>query len=145
METLSYSIKIHAPKQKVWDVLWATETYQTWTKFFSCSSTMQTDWKVGGKTYFCDGEGNGMVSTIEHLDEPNTIVFKHLGMIMDGKEDLESDEVKSWAGALEKYLLTDVEEGTQLHVEVDIQPEYTEMMNKGFDQGLAMVKYLAEK
>jgi hypothetical protein len=26
---------------------------------------------------------------------------------------------------------------------VDIQPEYIEMMNQGFEQGLAMVKHLA--
>ena len=63
METLVYSIKIHAPQQKVWDVLWTLDSYQAWTKFFSPSSTMQSDWKVDGKTYFLDGEGNGMISS----------------------------------------------------------------------------------
>ncbi|WP_436860806.1 SRPBCC family protein [Acinetobacter haemolyticus] len=154
METLLYSIKIHAPQQKVWGVLWDTESYQAWTKFFLCddsttsnnasNSTMQSDWKVGGKTYFCDGSGNGMISTIDRLDEPNVIVFKHLGMIVDGKEDLESDLVKSWAGALEKYFLLDLDGDTELHVEVDVQPEYIEMMDKGFKQGLEAIKQMSE-
>lgn len=145
METLSFDIKIYASPQRVWDILWTKETYQDWTKFFSCSSTMQSDWTVGGQTRFFDGEGNGMISTIESIDQPKEIVFKHLGMIQNGKEDFDSEEVKSWTGSLEKYLLFDLDGITQLHVEVDIQPEYTEMMNKGFDQGLALVKHLAEK
>lgn len=145
METLSFNIKIYASRQKVWDVLWTPESYQTWTKFFACNSTMQSDWKEGGITYFYSGDGDGMVSTIESLNEPQEVIFKHLGMIKDGKEDLESEEVKAWAGALEKYLLFDLDGITQLHVEVDIQPEYAEFINKGFDQGLVMVKHLAEK
>ena len=49
----------------------------------------------------------GMISTIERLDEPDVIIFKHIGMIQDGEEDTESDDVKSWAGALKStcYLI----------------------------------------
>jgi hypothetical protein len=57
MQTLSYDIEIKASKQKVWEILWQKESYQAWTQFFSCSSTMQSDWKVGGKTYFYDERG----------------------------------------------------------------------------------------
>ena len=145
MQTLSYEIEIHASKQKVWEILWQKETYQAWTQFFSCNSTMQSELKVGGKTYFYDDKGDGMISTIERLDEPNVIIFKHIGMIQDGEEDTESEDVKSWAGALEKYMLFDLDDVTQLYVEVDIQPEYIEMMNQGFEKGLALVKQLAEQ
>ena len=65
-----------------------------------------------------------MISTIERLDEPNVIIFKHIGMIQDGEEDTESDDVESWIGALEKYVLFDSDDVTQLYVEVDIQPQY---------------------
>ena len=57
METLSFNIKIYASRQKVWDVLWTPESYETWTKFFACNSTMQSDWKEGGITYFYSGPG----------------------------------------------------------------------------------------
>ena len=66
-------------------------------------------------------------------------------MIQDGEEDTESDDVKSWVGALEKYMLFDSDDFTQLYVEVDIQPEYIEMMNQGFEKVLALVKQLAEQ
>ncbi|NAS05210.1 SRPBCC domain-containing protein [Acinetobacter haemolyticus] len=144
METLVYSIKIHAPQQKVWDVLWTLDSYQAWTKFFSPSSTMQSDWKVDGKTYFLDGEGNGMISTIASIEEPKQLIFKHLGIIQNGQEDIESDEVKSWAGTLEKYFLLESGADTELHVEVDVQPEYIEMMDKGFKQGLEAIKQMSE-
>lgn len=49
MKTLSYNIKIYATPERVWDILWGTETYNVWTKFFSCDSQMKSDWKVGGK------------------------------------------------------------------------------------------------
>ena len=34
METLSYKTTVKAPIQKVWDMLWAPETYEAWTQFF---------------------------------------------------------------------------------------------------------------
>lgn len=145
METLTFDLEVNAPQQKVWDIFWTKESYEAWTKPFASGSTMTSDWTVGGRTIFHDGTGNGMISTIERLHEPNEVIFKHLGMIQDGKEDLDSEEVKAWAGSLEKYQLTDSNGKTQLHVEVDMQAEYIDMMNKGFEQGLAIVKQLSEQ
>ena len=67
METLSYETVINSSKEKIWDVLWGTETYGEWTQFFAPGSQMKSDWKVGGKTYFVNTEGEGMVSTIDSL------------------------------------------------------------------------------
>ena len=85
-----------------------------------------------------------ILSTIERLDIPHAVVFKHLGFIQDGKEDLDSDEVKTWSGALEKYLLSHVDGVTTVQVEVDIPPAYADCMDKGFEQGLQVLKQLAE-
>jgi len=146
METLSYEIVINAPAQKVWDILWGPETYSEWTQFFGAGSTvMKSDWKVDGKTYFVDGKGNGMVSTIDNLDEPNQVIFKHLGMVQDGVEDTESMEVKQWSGAFEKYILIDFDGKTKLHVEVQIEKDWQEFINTGFTKGLEVVKRLAEE
>jgi len=146
METLSYEIVINAPAQKIWDILWGPETYSEWTQFFAAGSTvMKSDWKVDGKTYFVDTEGNGMVSTIDSIDEPNQIIFKHLGMVQDGVEDTESMEVKQWSGAFEKYILIDFDGKTKLHTEVQIEKNWQEFMNTGFTKGLEVVKKLAEE
>jgi uncharacterized protein YndB with AHSA1/START domain len=75
MENLEYEVEIEAPIEKVWELLWNSETYNAWTKFFAPDSSMCTDWQIGGKTYFLDGEGNGMVSTIEELKKPEILIF----------------------------------------------------------------------
>lgn len=148
METLSYEIIINAPKEKVWDVLWSENTYSEWTKFFNPNSAsfMKSDWKLGGKTYFVNAAGAGMVSTIDSLEKPDHIIFKHLGMIdEEGNEDTESMEIKQWSGCFEKYFLIDFGSQTKLHAEVQTEKDWEEHMNTGFTKGLQIVKELAEK
>lgn len=146
METLSYEIIINASKQKIWDVLWGDETYSQWTQFFGPGSRMKSDWQIGGKTYFVNAEGEGMVSTIDSLEKPEQIVFKHLGMVdKDGNEDTQSKEVMEWSGAYEKYLLIDHDDQTKLHTEVQVDKEWRDHMDAGFIKGLEVVKNLAEK
>ncbi|MFY7814862.1 MAG: SRPBCC family protein [Chryseobacterium taeanense] len=145
METLSYEIVINTSKQKVWDILWNENTYTEWTQFFSPGCVMKSDWKVGGKTYFLNAEGEGMVSTIDRLEEPDQIIFKHLGMIdKNGNEDTESMQIKQWSGCFEKYILIDFDGKTKLHVEVQTEKEWQEHINDGFTKGLEIVKHLAE-
>lgn len=145
METLNYEIHINAPIQKVWDLLWNPETYPKWTQFFAPDSQIKTDWEIGGKTYFVDKAGDGMVSTIESLNEPNEVVFRHLGMIKNGVEDTESRDVKDWSGAEEKYFLRAIDENTtEVRAVTHINGEYEELMNNGFKQGFEILKKLAE-
>lgn len=145
METYSYKQQIHAPAQKVWDILWNTDTYRQWTAAFAPGSTMESDWKEGGRTRFLDGKGNGMVSTIRRIQAPEELVFEHLGSIENGVEDTTSDAIKEWAGALERYYLKEEGGVTTLEVSVDVDPKYKEMMDNGFNKGLETVKTLAEK
>ncbi len=145
METLSYETIIDAPLQKVWDILWGPETYSLWTQYFGAgSSVMKSDWQVGGKTYFLNEKGDGMVSTIDSLDEPRQIIFKHLGMTENGIEDTQSKEVMEWSGCFEKYFLTDLDGKTKLHTEVQVDKEWRDHMDTGFTKGLMVVKNLAE-
>ncbi|HFK5509937.1 TPA: SRPBCC domain-containing protein [Elizabethkingia anophelis] len=145
METLSYEFEINASAQKIWDILWSEATYSEWTKFFGSDSVMKSDWKVGGRTLFVNNKGDGMVSTIDSLKESHQIVFKHLGMILNGIEDLHSKEIMEWSGAQEKYFLTDLGDKTKLHVEVQVDEKWKDDMDKGFIKGLGLVKELAEK
>ncbi|WP_027388218.1 SRPBCC family protein [Chryseobacterium gregarium] len=145
METLSYEKVINAPKQKVWDVLWNPETYARWTQFFGQGSVMKSDWQVGGKTYFVNAEGAGMVSTIDSLEEPDQIIFKHLGTVdKDGNEDTRSKEVMEWSGFFEKYILIDFDGQTKLHIEVQVEKDWHDDMDAGFIQGVEKIKNLAE-
>lgn len=146
METFKYQTEIDAPAEKVWDILWNEDTYSKWTYFFSPDSQMVTDWKVGGKTYFTDSsKKNGMVSTIDKIEENKYLVFKHLGEMANGVEDTESEKVKVWSGSKEAYYLEENDGKTTLKVEVDSDENYKEMFDNGFTKGLQIIKELSEK
>lgn len=146
MVTLSHAIEIKAPAAKIWEVLWNPGTYTEWTRFFSEGSQYRSDWKVDGRTYFLDASGgNGMVSTIESLREPYEVVFKHLGLITEGVENIHSREVMEWSGAQEKYFLTELEGFTKLVGEVQTAEMYEQHMRTGFEKGFEVVKELAER
>ena len=146
MITLSFEKKIHAPAQKVWDILWGNETYNQWTKHFNPESSMQSDWKINGRTYFSDAsKKNGMVATIIKMEEPKEVVFQHIGILKDGEEDVASDDAKSFAGALESYRLIEEDGVTTLIGSCETFPQYEEMMKSGFEKGFEEVKGLAEQ
>ena len=147
MKTLQFTKEIKAPAQKVWDTLWNETTYPQWTRPFNPNggSVMQSDWKVGGKTLFLDTKGSGMVSTIRTKNEPYEMVFEHLGEVIDGNEDTTSEKVKSWAGSLEEYHLSERDGSTTLKASVQTGEEWEEMMNHGFTEGLEIVRKLSEQ
>ena len=144
MEKLTFNTSINAPRNKVWEILWGDQTYPAWTAPFSEGSKIETDWQVGGRTLFLDGSNKGMISTIAAKVPDEYMSFKHLGTIDNGVEDLSSDKVKSWAGSLENYTLTDADGKTSLLVEVDIDQEYKDYMLTAFARALEKVKELSE-
>ncbi|MGC4232101.1 MAG: SRPBCC domain-containing protein [Niabella sp.] len=145
MKELKFSKEINAPIQKVWDILWNEDTYGKWTRFFTEGSRMESDWQVGGRTVFLDPDGNGMIATITELDVPRKVYFSHQGHIIKGVEDTTSDEVKAFAGALEKYDLEEKDGTTYLEMSVEVFEDFEQMMINGFTKGIAEVKKLAEE
>jgi hypothetical protein len=144
MEKQEFKIAIDAPREKVWNVLWEDATYREWTSPFSSGSHAETDWKKGSKVLFLDGRGMGMVSTIAENIPHEYMSFEHLGVVKDGVEDTESDEVKKWAGAHENYTLKNVSGKTELVVDMDINDEYKDMFSEIFPKALQKVKELSE-
>jgi uncharacterized protein YndB with AHSA1/START domain len=145
MKKLKFSKEINAPVQKVWDILWTTDTYGKWTRFFTDGSRMESDWQVGGRTVFLDPDNNGMIATITELDVPRKVYFSHQGQIIKGVEDTTSDEVKAFAGAMEKYDLEEKDGITYLEMSVEVFEDFEQMMINGFTKGIAEVKRLAEE
>lgn len=147
METISHRIEIQAPASKIWEVLWNPTSYTEWTKFFgSEGGKYESDWKIDGRTLFLDASGeNGMVSTIESLNPPFEVVFKHLGTYENGVETTKGKEIDEWSGAQEKYFLTELDDYTELQGELHTSHEYAELMKTGFEKGFELVKEMAEK
>ena len=71
--------------------------------------------------------------------------FKHLGMVKNGVEDLDSEQIKEWAGALENYRLKTLEGKTELVVDMDMTDEFKDYFINTWPKALDKVKELAEK
>jgi uncharacterized protein YndB with AHSA1/START domain len=147
MEKLNFKIDINAPKETVWNVLLSKETYSEWTAPFceGGTSTAETDWKKGSKVLFLDGNGMGMVSKIAENIPNEYISIHHLGIVKDGVEDYDSDEVKKWGDAFENYTLKEENGQTTLLIDMDSNEEYKAMFEKTWPEALQKVKEIAEK
>ena len=142
---LQFSIVIAAPKDKVWQVLWQDKTYRQWTRVFSEGSHAVSDWKEGGRILFLSPEGSGMYSRIEKMVPNEKMFFTHLGEVKDGKEQPETPETRSWAGAQENYTLQDQAGATVLQVSIDMAESHVDYFKETFPKALEQVKILAEQ
>ena len=145
MEKKQFKIEISAPREKVWKILWGDKTYPAWTSVLTKGSRAETNWEEGSKVLFVDGKGEGMVSTIAQKIPNEFMSFKHLGMVKNGVEDLNSEQVKDWAGALENYRLKTLDGKTELVVDMDMTEEFKDYFINTWPKALDKVKELAEK
>jgi Activator of Hsp90 ATPase homolog 1-like protein len=145
MEKQQFKVSIDAPREKVWNILWGNTSYPEWTAAFAEGSRVETDWKKGSKALFLDAKNEGMVSTIAENKPNEYMSIKHLGVVKDGVEDLDSEKTKEWAGALENYTLKTVSGKTELTVDMDITDEFKDYFLKTWPKALEKVKELAEK
>ena len=141
MKKLTFSIQINAPKERVWDILWADETYRAWTSVFHPGSYAQSDWKEDSKILFLGGDGSdGMISKIARLIPNVFMSFQHLGEMKNGVEAYDSP----WEGAMENYTLQEKNGGTELNVELDADNSFADYFTQTFPKALDKVKELAE-
>jgi len=144
MEKINFSIKINAPKDKVWKSLWEDANYRKWTSVFSAGSYAVSDWKEGSKIQFLSPEGNGMYSQIEKMVPNEVMSFKHIGVMKGGAEQPLDEETKKWSGSVERYTLKGDGGGTLLTVELDMVEEHKAYFQEVFPKALAIVKEIAE-
>ena len=139
MKTITFTIDINAPINKVWDALWNDDNYRKWTNNFYLGSFYESDWEVGGKTLFLGPNRDGMFATITKLEKPYEVVFNHLGEIVNGVESVKYDN-----GSFEKYQLKEIDGITRLVISLDTLDEYEQDMNEGFSKGIEDIKRISE-
>ncbi|MFM1998549.1 MAG: hypothetical protein RL204_496 [Bacteroidota bacterium] len=145
METvrLIFEINIPAPCSLVWEKLWGAESYSLWTSVFSEGSYYEGELKEGNRVHLLTPEGHGMYSNVFKRIDKSTLIFEHLGEIVDFKEVLNSDNSNTWSEAFEEYHLTEVNGQTHLRVEVDTLPQYSNFMNSTFPKALEVLKTIS--
>jgi len=148
--TIHKIIFINASREKVWNTMLGDATYREWTTAFCPGSYYKGSWEDGSKILFLGpnpetGAEGGMVSRIKESRLHEFVSIEHLGMIMDGVEDLESDTVKEWKGFLENYTFTEKDAGTELIIDTDTTEAEAKNMETMWDKALISLKELAEK
>lgn len=144
MEKLIFTIEVKAKLAQVWFALFDDYAYRQWTQAFTPGSYATGTWQQGGRIHFLSPAGEGIFADIEELVENERMIFKHMGVIADYKEMPENEKTKAWAGAYEKYFLTNNESHTTLRVELDTLIEYREYFNEAFPRALQLLKQQAE-
>jgi len=144
MLRLTFATTIPAPKEEVWRIMLADETYRQWTSAFEEGSYAVTDWKEGSKALFLTPAGDGMVSRIVAHQPNEFLSIKHLGCVKNGVEETESAEGQGWAGALENYTLREVDGLSTLTVEIDVKDEYKDYFKESWPKALSRLKEISE-
>lgn len=144
IERLQFQITIRAPRARVAAAMIGSETYKQWTAAFAEGSYFEGDWAEGSRMKFLAPNGDGMLSEIAEHRPDEFISVRHIGMVIRGVEDTESDAVKSWAPAYENYTLRSIPEGTQVVVDQDASPAEAESLKTTWGKALGVLKQLCE-
>jgi hypothetical protein len=135
---------IPAHPARVWEAMFSPETYPRWTAAFFEGSRFEGDWSEGSRILFLAPDGNGMVAEIAESRPHEFISIRHLGYVMDGVEDTESDEVRAWAPAYENYSFEAVPDGTRVVVDQDVLADHEDSMRDSWSKALAALKEICE-
>ena len=138
---LHFSIEIKAEKSKIWQALWNDNSYRDWASIFSAGSyAISNNWEEGSKVLFLSPDQSGIYSIIEKHIPNEIIMFKHIGIVVKGKEQPIDDETKTWSGAKEIYTLTEGIENITLSVDIDVLDEHLEFMSARLPKALDRIK-----
>lgn len=143
---LVFSIDIMAERTKIWQVLWNEESYRNWASVFSEGSYFNADsLKEGSKVLFLSPDLSGIYSLVEtHI--PNDIIqFRHVGVVLNGKEQPIDDEVKKWSGTTEIYSIIEGSDSNTLTIEIDVLDEHLDFMSNKLPEALEKIKSLCIK
>jgi len=144
MTTQRYATSIEAAPKTVWDTMLGDPTYRQWTAEFTEGSYFEGSWEQGERIRFLAPNGEGMVAVIAENRPYEFISIRHLGVIKDGVEDTDSDEVRAWAPAYENYTLSPDGVSTRLEVTIEVTPDAEEFMARLWPRALSRLKALCE-
>lgn len=141
---IHFSILIHAPVATVWHAMLDPEPYEHWTAAFTPGSRYEGSWEQGQRIRFLAPSGDGMLAEIAENRPQEYLSIRHLGHILQGVEDTDSDAVRAWAPAFENYTFRPVPDGTELLIEQDVTEEFERYLLDAWPRALERLKKLCE-
>ena len=146
MKTLTYTVEINAPVEKVFSKLTDHSVFPQWAKAWGEGMQSAGEWREGGNIHFTDTSGSGTKVVIEEFVPNELIKMKHIAMVENGDQEItEMDEtMKKWIGSREDYFLTaDENDVTTFKVVGEIDEAFEEMMG-AWPQALQYFKEICE-
>jgi len=144
MKKLYFSIEIDATSDAVYQKVIGSESYSVWTKPFCEGCYFEGSWNANETIRFLEPDGNGMLSEIAANTPNEFISIRHIGMIENGVEDTQSDNVKVWGPAYENYTLREVGGKTEFTVELDNLEAHEQYMQDTWPKALLELKRICE-
>jgi len=140
---MQFVVKIQASKERVWDVLWADETFREWAGLIDPGTYMVGELKEGnGVQYISAENGYGVTSLVVSVIPNEYLLLKHQADTQDvGAREREAE----WTGGEESYSLTEQDGTTTLTAAFDVPPDLEAYFNDAYPKALERVKELAEK
>ncbi len=131
MVEMKFELRLKTPITEVFERMFSSPDYQTWTKAFSETSTMEGELKKGNEVFFRDAEGNGMRSLVSEYDLNKLIEFRYLGDVIEG-------EFKAYENRdnYERYEFSKIDEAStsiicSMLIPEDMEPMFDEMWQGG--------------
>ena len=141
MKQMRFETVIHAPKEKVWKVLWEDVTLRQWASIVDPGTYMLGELKEGKAVQFNSEESYGVTSLVEKLIPNEYILLKHKA---DTKNYGSNDREDQWTGGNESYALKERDGMTTLVLEFDVPEELQDIMNTNYPKSLTKIKELSE-
>lgn len=144
IKKLTFDIEINASAAHIWNIMWDKNGYTEWTTPFCEGSYFTGEVGLGNRIHFLAPNGEGMFSDVFYIKPNKIVMFKHIGIVKDGKELPMDAETEKWTGCFETYKFNEVDGKTALTAEVDCVPDHIDFMNKVFPLALQELKKLSE-
>ncbi|MGQ7295975.1 SRPBCC family protein [Quadrisphaera sp. KR29] len=138
------SVEVAAPRERVWQVLLEDATYRQWSGVFFEGSYAETDWQEGSTVRFLGPSGEGLLGHVVTARHPELVDVEHDGLVVEGRDDTDSEAAREHRGTRETYRLTATPGGTRLHVSAPMSEDYDDDVLAAWDRALAEVAELAE-
>ena len=147
MEKITFSIVIHAPREKVWNTMLTKDTYEKWTAAFHEGSTFVGSWEKGSEIEFLgpDEQGNlsgGMYARVVENRPHEFVSVQHLGEMKDGQKV--PWPITPGMEGFENYSFADVDGGTEVSIELTIPKEWKDMFVEAWPKALEKLKMITE-
>lgn len=137
MTHIKKEFKLNCKPEQAWQLVMDCNKYEKWAAAFQAGSTYTGEMGLNETASFVDESGNGLVAKVVVFEPEKEIKFSFLGEINEGK----FVEVPDFANWLEHYLFEPEGNQTKMLVDVVMDDQYYEMMDKLWDiAGVELIK-----